>query len=122
MNKVYKTVVIESLEDLSNRAFQEVAWFENNQGLSSSFGDDVSAVFEDSALEHALNAGDIVFGEAADTALRELNEIVEAIGYDRDDAELIDAPEMDIVRQKAALALELVKASDGVESTVEIVE
>ncbi len=123
MRRIYKKNVIQGLEDLSSRGFQEVAWFKNNQGLSSSFGDDVNAVFDDTALGDMLENEETVFGKAADDALRDLDESTNAIDeFTMSDEEILNAPEMDIVRQKAALALELVKASDGSESTVEIVE
>ena len=119
-SKVYKFNVIAGLESLASHDFQKVAWFENDQGIVSSYGDMVSLVFEASALEEPLYKR-IVFSKKADNALRELDSMVEAIGYDRDERELIDSPEMEAVRQKAAEALALVKASDGSESTVEII-
>ncbi len=119
--KVYKFNVIEGLESLASYDFQKIAWFENNQGIVSSFEIMTSLVFEASALEVALYK-QVVFSQKADIALRELNELVENIGYNKDERELINSPEMEIVRQKAAEALVLVIASDGSESTVEIVE
>ena len=61
MIKVYKTNVIEGLKDLASRDFQAVAWFENDQGLSSSYADDVNAVFDDTGLDTALGSVDVLF-------------------------------------------------------------
>ncbi|MEK6745701.1 MAG: hypothetical protein AABY33_01535 [Pseudomonadota bacterium] len=120
--KIYKTNIIKGLEDLASYHFQKIAWFENDQGLSSSFSEDVEAVFMDTGLEDALDANEIVFGKEVDEALRDLDKTVDGIGYHRDERELINSPEMRIVRVKAAKVLELIKASDGRESTVEIIE
>ena len=120
---IYKRNVIEALHDLSSLEFQNVAWFPNNQGLSSDFTDDVNAVFDDFRLLKALHATNmIVFSVQADQALRELNEICDDVGYDKNEYDLIHSPNMQIVREKAAKALALVLASDGSESTVEIIE
>jgi len=118
---VYKTNIIEGLRDLSSYTFQKVAWFENDQGLCSSFSDDDAAVFEDTGLESALKAGEIVFGKEADDVLRKLNEMIYAIGYKRDERELIDAPEMQAVREQALVCLRAIEACDLSESTVELV-
>jgi hypothetical protein len=119
---IYKKNVMEALIFLSDYAFQKIAWFDNNEGLSYSFNDNISDLFDDFKLEQALHDNVVVFGRPADQALRALNLAVENVGYDRDEVELIDAPDMQIVREKAAIALALVKASDGLESTIEIIE
>ncbi len=120
---IYKKNVIEALRYLSSKELQLVTWFPNDQGLSSSFKDDVEDVFDDFFLERALyDNGVIVFDTNSDKALRELNDACEIIGYDKNGDDLIDAPEMQLVREKAAIALALILASDGSESTVEIIE
>ncbi len=117
---VYKKNVMQGLKDLASRQFQLIAWFDNDQGLSSAFSEDVEAVFMDTGLEAALDAGEVVFGKEADAALRDLDKTCDTVGYHRDERELVNSPEMEIVRQKAAKALALIEASDGRESTVEI--
>ena len=120
---IYRNNVIEELQALSDRSFQEVAWFENDQGLAYFFNDIVNDIFDDFNLEKALyEEGVTVFSRDADVALRDLNDAVELIGADVPESVIIDLPEMEVVRQKAAKALALVLASDGSESTVEIVE
>ena len=121
MIKVYKANIIEGLKYLSDYDLQRLAWIEDPD-ICSSFSDEVAIVFEENGLEKALDQGKTVFGKKADSALRELNEEVEHIGYNRPEKELIDSPEMQIVREKAAHALELILKSDGSESTVEIIE
>ena len=119
---IYRKNVEEALFHLSDYDSQVNSWFENDKGLMSSFGDDVEAVFQDTGLEYALNKGEIIFDKLTDESLLSLNSEVERVGYDRSEEELIDSPEMDIIRAKAAKALALVQASDASESTVEIRE
>ncbi len=118
--KIYKFNIIEGLRYLSNKELQRYAWFEEND-IYFPYIDQVESVFLDSGLEGILDK-ETIFGKEADQALRELNAMVDAIGYDRDERDLINAPEMEAVRQKAAEALTLILASDGSESTVEIIE
>ena len=122
--RIYKKNVIEVLEYLSSYDFQKIAWFENDQGLMYSFNENVSDLFDDFYLEKALyDEGVIVFSKDADQALRDLNDVVEKIdGRDYREEVLIELPEMQIIREKAAIALALIEASDGSESTVEIIE
>jgi len=118
---VYKKNITEGLKDLASKSFQQIAWFENDQGLCSSYSDDVCAVFEGTGLQEALRNNEIVFSKEADAALNQLDEMVEAIGYNRDERELINAPEMEAVPLMAARCLELIESSEGSESTVEII-
>jgi hypothetical protein len=123
MIKVYKNNIIEGLNYLSSYELQKIAWFENDQGLSSSYVEDVESVFDDTGLDDALNEGHVVFDKKTDSALRELDESTNSIDeFTQTDEEIFNSPEMAIVRKKAAKALELVLASDGAESTVEIIE
>lgn len=122
MIKIYIRNIIEGLEDLSSRDFQLTAWFENSKGLVSSFVEDVEAVFDDTGLEVALKQNKVVFDEVTDNALKELYEKIELVGFSTPEDKLVDSPEMTAVREKAAQALALVKASDKSVSTVEIIE
>ena len=116
-----------ALKALADYDFQKIAWFENEKGLMYSFSNNISDLFDDYYLEEALYDDTvIVFGVSADKALRELNDSVETVirkGYLRkSESFLIQSTEMQIVREIAAKALALVEASDGSESTVEIIE
>lgn len=88
---------------------------------SGGYNENVLDLFYDSMLDEALKAGETVFGSEADAALRELEAATVKIDDDDyPDADLINAPQMQIVREKAAKALVLVKASTGDGGTVEI--
>ena len=118
--KIYKRLIAEGLRYLSDRALQQKAWLEDND-ICSSFSDEVESVYLDSGLEGSLYKK-TVFDNETDAVLKELNSMIEAVGYERDERELIDAPEMEAIRQKAAEALRLVQVSDHQGSTVEIIE
>lgn len=121
MIRIFKGNIIEALEALSSYAFQRTAWFENNQGLSYSYNENVLDLFYDSMLDEALKAGEIVFGKEADDALRDLESASSKVdGDDYSVTTLIDLPQMRIIREKAARALALIKSGTSVGSTVEI--
>ncbi len=123
MIKIYKKNIIDALQALSNREFQEIAWFENEQDLSYSYNEAVLDLFYDSLLIDMLKSGEVVFSDVADRTLSELEYDSKSLDDDDYNASvLISLPEMEAVRQKAAEALALVLASDGSESTVEIIE
>lgn len=123
MFRIYKNNIIRALEALSSYEYQKAAWFENNQGLSYSYNENALDLFYDSSLDKALKSGEIVFGIVVDAILSELESMVDKINANNYKAEeLINSPEMRIIREKATLALESVKSSDGSESTVEIIE
>ena len=123
MFKIYKNNVIEALQMLSDYQFQKLAWFLNDRGVVASYNENVMWVFDDTALGDALDEGEVIFGANADNALRDLESETDKIeGDDYLEEEIIDMPQMQVIREKAARALELVLQSDGSESTVEIVE
>ncbi|MBY0406772.1 MAG: hypothetical protein K2Q01_03710 [Rickettsiales bacterium] len=106
---------------LADYELQKAIWLHETD-IWSSFNDEVEAVFLDSGIEEMLNQGEVVFGKNADNALRELVKTADNIGYHRDERELVHTAEMENLRHKAAKALALIQATDGSESTVEIVE
>ena len=122
MITIYRKNIIQALGELASYEFQKLAWFENDQGLCSAYDEDVEAVYDGTGLHEALRDGKIAFSKEADAVLRSLEKACDKIGYNRDERELIDAPEMEALRQLAAKALALVLAADGSESTVEIID
>lgn len=123
-NKIFKQNVEKALEDLANPSFSRtISTAEGNKIWYFSFAELVLAVFDDTALSNIIEEGETVFSKEADAALKDLDESTNAIDeLTQTDEEIFNSPEMEVVRQKAARALELVRASDGSESTVEIVE
>lgn len=122
MIRIFKNNIIEALEALSSYAFQKTAWFENDQGFSYSYNENILDLFHDSMLDEALRAGETVFGKEADDALRDLeSESSKLEGDDYSDAILIDLPQMQMIREKAARALALIKAGANEAGSVELV-
>ncbi len=122
--KIYKKILLQGLEELSDINFQKRIWLntDNPDNLVASFIEAVINVFDDALVKDALENEQIIINQSVTTALAELHDATDAVNEFRPTEDIIADPLMDIVRQKAALALELVKASDGAESTVEIVE
>ena len=120
--RIYKDNIIKALEALSNQKYQEIAWFDNDQGLSFSFLEIILTLFDDSTLSDALNDGEIIFGKNADDNLRNLEEQINKIDENISAETLINFPQMEIVRQQARKTLNLIKKGNTSESTVEIVD
>ena len=120
---IYKDNIVDALKALSDREFQEVAWFPNDQGLMYSYNESVEDALYDSTVDDALKAGEVVFGKTADDALRDLEKETQKLDdFDYATEILIDLPQMQIIREKAAVALNLIKVSDHSESTVEFLK
>lgn len=123
MMKILKKEIIEGLKDLASYDFQKASWSENSLDLCWSYSETVSSVYEDgTGLSDALQANVVVFSKAADLALRKLENACDAIGYSRDEKEIIDSQEMKAVRDMAKNCLSLIKASDLSESQVQFIE
>jgi|CXWL01.1.fsa_nt_gi hypothetical protein len=131
MNKrVYKGNIVNILQGLSDRNYQERVWLNINnlEGLVDSFVEAVCMLFDDCVVGDYLKEGEILFDLRTTNALHELDVAIGAVkasdenGQYRSQEEIINDPLMQVVREKAAKALELIEASDGRESTVEIIE
>jgi hypothetical protein len=120
MMGVYVGNFIECLEDLENFDLQKVAWFDNDQGLSYSFDENVEDLFFGTCFNAALEDGEIVFNKKTDQALHELEMACDALGYDwaGKEKQLLESDEMKIIREMAKRCLKLIDESDGSESTV----
>ncbi|MEM7617402.1 MAG: hypothetical protein AAF195_03360 [Pseudomonadota bacterium] len=87
----------------------------------SSFTEADTRVFDDAVVGHALRDGAIIYDKQVTLALQELHNATAIVDSYRTDDKIINDPMMEVVRQKAAIVLELIKESDGLESTVEII-
>ena len=122
-HSIYIKNFIEDLYALASKEFQEVAWFENNQGLSSSYNSSANDLFDDHNLDKILYEEEtILISRKVHQALKELDTAMDIVGYDKQDSEIINDPKMQIVREKASTVLELIKSSDGSESTVDFIK
>ncbi len=122
--KIYKSILVSALRELADQNYQERIWLNTGDKpiFTLSFTEAVNNVFDDALVMEALQAKRIIFDTHVTQTLRELHEATSAIDEFRPEEAIISDPLMKIVREKAAQALALIRASDGVESTVEIVE
>jgi hypothetical protein len=109
MTKVYKTNVVEALQELTDYAFQKKAWLASSGPVVSSFMEDICILFDDTGLGHAFDQGEVVFGKDIDQALRELRDAIHKVDQRLPPQILLDNPLVQIVREKAAHVLKLIK-------------
>jgi len=117
---LYTDNIIEALEWLSDYDDQKITWFENDQGLSYSFDENVFDIFQGPNLIKVIQEGEVVFSIDADKALMELEAVCDALGYNwaGKEKQLLESGEMKIIRAMAKRCLKLIDESDGSESTV----
>jgi len=125
MNKrIYKGNIVSILYGLSNRDYQENIWLNRNnpRGLVDSFVETVNMLFDDCVVGDYLQEGQILFDRSVTKALIDLHEATDAVNEFRPEEEIVTDPLMRVVREKAARVLALIHASDGRESTVDILD
>ena len=122
--KTYKKILVQALKELSDKDYQKRIWLNTGDKpvMTLSFVEAANNVFDDALVTDILENNQIVFDKEVTQALRELDAAVDAVDEFRPEEDIINDPLMEIVRQKAAKALALIEASDGRESTVEIIE
>jgi len=124
MKRIYKNNIVSLLKELSDIEFQKNIWLNvnNPRGLVCSFVEAVNMLFDDCVVTEYLNEGEIIISKSVTKALKELSLALDSVNEYRPEEEIINDPLMDIVRVKAAECLVLIEASDGSESTVDIIE
>jgi hypothetical protein len=98
--------LIDCLEELGNRSFQERAWLGARGTEMSSFSEQVSQTFDDTGLSVALEKGTLeraVDREAA-RALEELSASIDRVDQSLSPAMLLDDPAVERVRARARQA------------------
>lgn len=122
--KIYKRILIDGLKELSDKDYQKRIWLNTGDkpGMTLSFIEAANNVFDDACVIDSLREGKIIFDKKVTKALWDLHDATDAVNEFRSQEEIINDPLMEIVREKAAQALVLIQASDGRESTVEIIE
>lgn len=117
--KIFEDMLIQALGNLASEARQRYTWFPNAEGDMSSLIEDVNNVFDDALVTDALENHQIIYDREVTEALRELDYAVMPVDEFRDPEEIINDPLMQVVREKAASVLELIKASKREANTVE---
>lgn len=118
MITVLKANIIEALEWLSDYEYQKNSWFALEGGIT--YDENVEEIFLFTGIQEAFEAGETVFDKKTDQALRDLEIACDELGYQWDgkEKELLDSDGMAIIREMARKCLELVRESDGSQSTV----
>jgi len=106
---IWKDKIIDGLRGLADYNYQKKALLNPTGPVMWLFVEDYQDIFEDTGLLAALKANQLVFGKSADQALRDLEYAMHQIDSNLSDMVIVDLPEMQIVRQKAAKALKLIE-------------
>ena len=112
-------ILIPALENLASEARQRYTWFPNAEGDMSSFVEDANNLLGDSQISDGIIDDQIIYDRKVTEALRELENAVMPVDEYRAPEEIIRDPLMQVVREKAARVLELIKASKREGNTVE---
>ncbi len=117
---IYIENVIEILQELSDKEYQLNIWLNTNNPNNwiGSFIDAANTLFDDCIIGSLLEENEVIISKNITKIFQELSDIIDDIDEYRPDVEIINSPEMEMVRHKAAHILELIRASDGSESTV----
>lgn len=109
MTAVLVGAVRAGLRELADVEFQRRVW--TGRGVPdemSSFEEAVATLFDDSGLAIDLDGKRPVFGQDVDLELGALRDLLQHIDPIRDPGEIIDDPQMNSVRQRAAAVLDLI--------------
>lgn len=123
--EIFKGHFFNSLRQLSDRDYQERIWANQNnpEGLVASYTEAVIGFFDDALVADALGSGAIIYDKKVTQTLHELSDAVDHLDEDnRYTMEVINDPKMQIIRDKATEALQLIEASDASENTVAFIE
>jgi len=117
--KIFQDILIRALENLASEVRQRHTWFPNAEGDMSSFDEDVNNLLDDAQVSDAIQDNQIVYDRKVTEALRELENALDPVDEYRDPEVIINDPLMQVVREKAARVLELIKSSKREGNTVE---
>ena len=115
-----RKTVINALKELSDHTFQINEWLRSSS--FSCFIEAINSLFDDASIGYALENNHIIFDMQSTQKLRELSSAVDLVDEFQPEINIITSPQMQIIRELAVQALALVLASDGSESTVEIIQ
>jgi|SRR6185503_3738549 len=110
MSWLSKDLIVESLEELSDRELQLKLWLSDGSTDVSSFDEAVEQLFTDSGLVGALEKGRTGYSIEVEDDFRRLNEQLKRIDRNRDLAEIISSSDMELVRKSAAEILERINS------------
>jgi hypothetical protein len=93
-----------ALRELSDARYQSRVWTGKDPGgAMSSLDECVAELFDDSGLDSALDAGQIVFNPKIDQQLKALGDLLVKLADTTDPLELLSHPWLQIVRRRSAV-------------------
>jgi hypothetical protein len=102
--------LFDDLEKTSSYDRQRYEWLDNEEGIVSSFTEDYYSLFWDSGLMYLYERHPIIFGPEIDNGLKNLHVMMTAIdGYKYTEEEILNMPEMVVIREEAARILKMLK-------------
>ena len=107
MIRVYNTL-LDDLEKASKYDRQKYEWLDNEEGIVSSFTEDYYSLFWGIMFDYERSS--FIFGHEIDDALKDLHALMAAIdGYKYTEEEILNMPEMLVIREEAARILKMLK-------------
>ena len=115
MNPHAKALLIQCLEELADRSFQDRVWVRGDGPEVSSAVELVCQLFDDTGLGDLLESGGVAtaLGPDADRALRELQGLLDGVPAGLDAASLLRHPAWKAVMRAARDALDAMSAGQG---------
>ncbi len=98
---VNKGLILECLQELSDLIYQRRVWVNGVENEVSGVEDTLAALFDDSALDIALERNEEIFSLEIDDKFRKLGNMIGTLNRDRLTAEIIETEEWSEVRSLA---------------------
>lgn len=117
MKKINRQLVIDCLQELSDRHLQMELWLSSGGDNVSSFAEVVEQLYTDSGLGDALPTKSSGFGIEVETALSQLRAKLKKLDWQRPPLNLIEDIAMDSIRANASHILQLIDSDIQSRST-----
>ncbi len=102
--------LFDDLEKVSSYDRQRYEWIDNEEGIVSSYVEDYYGMFWDTGLMDKYERVSLIFGPKIDDAIKNLHAMMAAIdGYKYTEEEILNMPEMVVIREEAARILKMLK-------------
>jgi hypothetical protein len=109
MNRLNPNLILECLNELSDRELQESLWMGRIPDQQSSFEEAVEGLYTDSGLADELSKGTTGFSTEVETKLHELQRQLAKVQAKGEPTKVTNDPAMPSVRYLAAVIFELLK-------------
>ena len=111
---VDKYLILECLKELSDVDYQKRVWIVGTQNEVSGFNDVVAALFDDSALDEALQKNEITFTIELDDLFRALGEKIGSLPDNLSTKQLINLPKWKDITELAKKIIAILGRDQGI--------